>query len=92
MSFTVADELELRLAVVNQQPALRHSVIAPEAVGKTNGKQTERRRKRNELEKGRRDRERHQVERISRLFKASERAWSKKDALTLGEIISRIND
>ncbi|KAF9783213.1 hypothetical protein BJ322DRAFT_141439 [Thelephora terrestris] len=82
----LAGELEARLAPVNQQPALRQSVGAPEARGKASGKQTERRRKRNEVEKARRDQERHQVERISRLFRASEKVWSKKDALGLAII------
>ena len=42
--------------------------------------------KKNGLEKGRRDRERHHLERTSRLFRAPERYWSEKEVLSLGEI------
>lgn len=43
--------------------------------------------KKNGFEKGRRDRERHHLERISRLFRAPQQDWTKKDLLSLGKII-----
>ena len=51
------------------------------------GEQTEGHPKKNELEKARRDSERHHLDRISRLFKATQHQWSKKDVLGLGESI-----
>ena len=45
--------------------------------------------KRSRAEKARRDNERHHLERISRLFRTSG-TWSKKDVLSLGEIIPRV--
>ena len=54
-------------------------------------KKTERQLKKSAAEKGRRDRERHHLERISRLFKAPEQHWAKKDVLGLGKIIFLID-
>ena len=85
IGFAVADELEVRLAVTNQHQALRQST----AVGKEmNYKQSQKQKKRSEMEKERRCNERYQVERISRLFRASGKSWSRKDVLGLGEIVS----
>ena len=47
--------------------------------------------KKNGSEKARRDWERYYLERISRLFRAPRHLWSKKDVLSLGEIISLID-
>ena len=87
----VADELEAKLAAVNQQPALRRPpgtsqpgrVMCGERMGKYARK--------NGTEKERRDWERHHLERISRLFKATRQLWSKKEVLSLGKIIFLID-
>ena len=77
---------------VNPRPALRQSPSAPGTGTKTSGKQSERRAKRSKTEKERRDRERCQLERMSRLFKVSPnlKVWSRKDVLSLGKMISRV--
>ncbi|KAF9644275.1 hypothetical protein BDM02DRAFT_996226 [Thelephora ganbajun] len=82
----LADELEAKLAVVNQQPAFRQSTSAPESRKKTDSEKAEQQLKKNGSEKARRDDERHHVKRISRLFEASKKPWSKRDALGLAVI------
>lgn len=84
----MADELEGRLLVVNQQSALRQSTVAPEVEEKLNDQQMEERRSKNDVEKARRHTKRFHIERISRLFRASNKRWPKKDVLSLGETIS----
>ena len=91
MDFTVANELEARLVAVNPQSALRRATNVPEAGKKVNGLQSEKRKKRSGLEKERRDNGRFQVERISRLFRASGHNWAKKDVLSFGELIFRVH-
>lgn len=92
MNVADADELEGRLVAVNPQPMLRQSPSAPGAGTKTSGKQSERLAKRSKIEKERRDWERRQLERMTRLFKVPSKlkVWSRKDVLSLGEMISRV--
>jgi len=52
---------------------------------------TEKKVKKNRSEKERRDGERHHMKRISRLFKAPQQPWSKKDVLSLGKTIFLID-
>lgn len=87
MNFAVADELETRLAAVNPKPTLRQSTSVE--VGEQT-ERPERERKRSETEKARRLNGRYHVQRMSLLFKSG-RTWSKKDLLSLGEIIFRID-
>jgi hypothetical protein len=93
LEFTVAGKLEARLVAVNQQPALREPSGGPEArrgaVDESN--LTEEKRKRNESEKERRGDGRHHVERISRLFRESSKPWSRREVLSLGETIFRVD-
>ena len=91
MNFTVADELEARLAPVNQETVLRKSPTVPVAEA-TDGKEMDRPKRRSILEKARRGDERRHVARISRLFRASnEMTWSRKDIFSLGELLFRID-
>ena len=85
----VANELEGRLTAVNPQPALLQASSASKAGTKGRDKRSERQERRNQMEKNRRERERHQLERITRLFKvaSSGKPWSRKNALSLGEIL-----
>lgn len=59
---------------------------------KAGNSQTEKLVKRNQSEKARRGTERSHIERISRLFRAPGRIWSKKDALGLGEMIFLVDE
>lgn len=77
---------------MNQQPSLRQFTSTSEAGMKADNGQTEKQNKRNQSEKARRGLERSHIERISRLFKAPGRAWSKKDALGLGEMVFFIDE
>ena len=89
--FSVADKLEGRLAAVNESPTLlgpMASVVPRPEVGE----QDEPRGYRNGAEKERRDKERHSMERISRLFKARpQQQWSRQDLLGLGETVFLID-
>ena len=76
---------------MNQQPALRKAPGTSKLGQRTGGGRTEKVAKKNESEKVRRDGERHHLERISRLFKAPQQAWSKKDVLSLGKLIFLID-
>jgi hypothetical protein len=84
LSSAVADELEARLMVVNQQLALRQ-----QAGGSREGKGgcTKELRRKSEAEKERRGDERDPIDRISRLFRAPPKLWTKKDVLCLGKTI-----
>ena len=86
MNFAVADELEAILAIANTntQPALRGMINMFEARERPN--QPEEKVKRREREKERRVNWRCHLERIRLLFR-SEKFWSKKDLLGLGETI-----
>jgi len=72
---------------MNQDLALRQSGGASRNGQKMEmeGEQAGKRTKKNGSEKARRGSERHHLERISRLFKAPQQLWSKKDVLSLGE-------
>ena len=74
--------------VMNQRQALRRTIKA-ERGAKEN--QSEEKKMKNEMEKERRHTERYQVERISRLFKASRGSRVRRDVLGLSEIIFGIN-
>ena len=92
MNLPVADELEARLEAVNEQPALRRANDAGGAWRVLKEDQTEKQRGRSEYEKVRRGGWRRHVERISRLFRASgESRWTRRDVLSLGETLFRIN-
>ena len=71
---------------------LWQSINRPGPKRKTGGEQKEKRVRKNGSEKGRRDRERHHLARISRLFKAPKEHWSKKEVLSLGEIFFLIDE
>ena len=75
----------MKLAVVNQQPTLRQSAGSSKPGRETGREKKEKSVKKNGKEKGRRDTERHHLERISRLFRATGQRWSKKDVLSLGK-------
>ena len=89
MNIAVANELEGRLTAVNPQPVLLQAPSVAKAGAKESEKKSERQERRNRMEKDRRDRERHQLGRITRLFKvgSSGKPWSRKNALSLGEIL-----
>ena len=73
---------------MNQQPVLLQSTGGPRPGKKTNDKQSEKQAKKRRLEKERRDRECNHLARISRLFhKAPRQHWSKKEVLSLGEMV-----
>ena len=86
LNLAVADELERKLAVVNQGSGLRRSAGASRR--RTGDEQNT---KKNGTEKARRDLERHHLERVSCLFRVSREQWSKKDVLSLGEMIFLID-
>ena len=75
---------------VNQQPALRQLTGRSKPAQRT-GNEQEKKVKKGRFEKGRRDREWYNLERISRLFKAPRQLWSKKEVLSLGEILFLID-
>ena len=77
---------------MNQQPALLQAPSKSNAGTKESGPKSERQEKRNKMEKDRRDRERHQLGRITCLFKvaSSGKPWSRKDALSLGKILFHV--
>ena len=88
---SVADELEGRLAAVNQSPTLLGPIYLSQPRPEV-GEQDELRAYRNGSEKERRDKERHSMERISRLFKAQpQQQWSRQDLLGLGETVFLID-
>jgi hypothetical protein len=87
LSFVVAEKLEARLAVVNQQLALREQHGGPEARRMEDGERTKEQRKKGEAEKVRRGYGRDPVKRISRLFRVPQKPWTKRDVLCLGKTI-----
>jgi hypothetical protein len=91
LNFAVADELEAQLTVVNQQPSLRQSTDTSKPKQRSGGERMEKQIKKSESEKVRRDEERLQLARISRLFRAPRGLWSKKDVLSLGKTKFLIN-
>ncbi|KAF9783243.1 hypothetical protein BJ322DRAFT_1110126 [Thelephora terrestris] len=78
----LADELEMRLAVVNPQSALRQINGVPGVGKKAEKEQT----KRSRAEQKRREKEKHHLERVSRLFREPAKPWSKKDVLSLAAL------
>ena len=85
---SVADELEGRLAAVNQSSKLLKPVYLSQPRPEVDGEQDEQRAYKNGSEKERRSRERDSMERISRFFKARPRQqWSRQDLLGLSEIV-----
>ena len=89
---SVADELEGRLAAVNERPTLRGPIYLSRARSEEVGEQDELRVYRNGMEKDRRGRERDSMERISRLFKTRPRQqWSRQDLLGLSETVFLID-
>jgi hypothetical protein len=87
MGSAVAYELEARLMVVNQQLALRQQAGGSRGV---KGGRTKELRRKSEAEKERRGDERDPIERISRLFRAPPKLWTKKEALCLGKTIPHV--
>ena len=86
------EELEGRLQAVNQRPTLRPALGGPRPGKKVPGEEEGWRVRRGEAEKARRDRQRDQFERISRLFRAGPgRVRDKKDVLGLGETVFLID-
>ena len=76
--------------MLNQEPVLLRSTGGPRP-GKTQNGQDKKQVEKRRLEKERRDREWNHLARISRLFhKAPRQHWSKKEVLSLGEIVSLI--
>ena len=85
---------------VNQLPALRRMAATSKPKQRKAGKRaegqgekrtTEGRAKKSEAEILRRGGERQHLERMCSLFKAPEKGWTKKQALSLGEIIFLID-
>jgi hypothetical protein len=77
---------------VNQQPALRQPAGVTGLGQNTGGEEMRKRVRKNGLEKARRDCERDNLERISRLFKIPQyREWTKKDLLSFCETIFLID-
>ena len=99
-NLTVADELEEKLAVVNQPHALRQYapgryVSTTEAGQGMNVEEMRgRRAKKNRMEREKRERERQPLERLSRLFKAppGPRLWTRNEVLSQSEIVSLLVD
>ena len=89
---SVADELEGRLAAVNQRPTLLGPIFPTPARPEVVGEQDELRAHKNETEKERRSKERDSIERISCLFKARpQQQWSRQDLLGLSETVFLID-
>ena len=74
--------------VMNQWQVLRRKTIVERGA---KDQQSEEKNTKSETEKERRRTERYQIERISRMFKASRRSRVRKDVLGLSEILFRIN-
>ena len=76
---------------VNQYPALRPSTTTPKTGKGARLEQTESRVKKNAQEKGKRDSERHHLERVSRLFKVADprQTWTRTQVLSFGEMFYR---
>src|ERR1700735_491031 len=89
MSFVVAEQLEARLEDVNEQLGLRQRSGDPEAWRK-DGEQTEELVKKCETEKVRRGHVLTPLQRISYLFKAPPKLWTKKEVMCLGKTIFHV--
>ena len=85
----MADELESKLVAVNDGSALRPPwVVSCKQTGKGGDlEQTEVRVKKNKRERAKRDGERSQIERMSRLFRVGnpQRTWTRVEVLSFGE-------
>ena len=81
--------LEAKLVAINQHPVLQCSANNAQTGRGAHLEQTEDRIKKNRREKTKRGRERHHLERISRLFKVagSEQTWKRVDVLVFGEAV-----
>ena len=86
--------LEAKLAVVNEDPALRQPWKTPRShVGKgARLEQTEERVGRNQHERAKREAERSRLERMSRLFRVAnpKKTWTRVSVLSFGKVISLV--